>query len=250
MNTAILIDLDFFIRRYKHFHPEFKNYKPQEQATIIAKAIQKHCNKHIRYECDQRVKQAKRRNNALRNASECKPNRLFRIFVYDCPPLERRGVHHPKTGKPIDFSKTDIAIFRRTLHDKIKEMPLTALRLGKLDENNIRWVISNEKKYKNLLRGEITIADINENEFKIDVQQKQVDMKIGIDITWLSLKRLVDQIVLVSGDSDFVPVAKLARKEGITFVLDAMHHKLTPDLLEHIDYLRTPYLESPERLVI
>ena len=69
-------------------------------------------------------------------------------------------------------------------------------------------------------------------------------MKIGIDITWLSLKQLVDKIILISGDSDFVPVAKLARREGIIFVLDAMHHKLKPDLLEHIDFLRTPKLDN------
>ncbi len=39
-------------------------------------------------------------------------------------------------------------------------------------------------------------------------------MKIGIDITWLSLKKLVNAIILISGDSDFVPAAKLARIEG------------------------------------
>ena len=43
-------------------------------------------------------------------------------------------------------------------------------------------------------------------------------MKIGIDITWLSLKRLVKQIILISGDSDFVPASKLARREGIRFI--------------------------------
>jgi uncharacterized LabA/DUF88 family protein len=68
-------------------------------------------------------------------------------------------------------------------------------------------------------------------------------MKIGIDITWLSLKGLVEQIILISGDSDFVPASKLARREGIRFILDAMHHKLKDDLLEHIDLLRTPKLK-------
>ena len=49
--------------------------------------------------------------------------------------------------------------------------------------------------------------------------QKGVDMKIGLDIASLSYKKLVDQIVLISGDSDFVPAAKLARLEGIDFTL-------------------------------
>ena len=37
---------------------------------------------------------------------------------------------------------------------------------------------------------------IDEHEFKLDFQQKQVDMKIGMDITWITLKKLVDQIML------------------------------------------------------
>ena len=58
-------------------------------------------------------------------------------------------MHHPKTNKLIDFSKTDIAVFRNELHKEIRKMPLTALRLGKLDEDNIKWVISDLKNIKN-----------------------------------------------------------------------------------------------------
>lgn len=42
-------------------------------------------------------------------------------------------------------------------------------------------------------------------------KQKGVDMKIGLDIASLAYKKQLDQIILISGDSDFVPVAKLAR---------------------------------------
>ncbi|MFD2722216.1 NYN domain-containing protein [Ignatzschineria indica] len=47
-------------------------------------------------------------------------------------------------------------------------------------------------------------------------------MKIGIDISSLTLKKLVKQIILIAGDADFVPAAKLARREGIDFILDPM----------------------------
>jgi len=40
-------------------------------------------------------------------------------------------------------------------------------------------------------------------------------MRIGLDIASLAYKRQVNQVVLISGDSDFVPAAKLARREGI-----------------------------------
>jgi uncharacterized LabA/DUF88 family protein len=41
------------------------------------------------------------------------------------------------------------------------------------------------------------------------------DMKIGLDIAWIALKKVADILVLVTGDSDFVPVMKFARKEGM-----------------------------------
>lgn len=65
-------------------------------------------------------------------------------------------------------------------------------------------------------------------------------MRIGLDIASLSYKKLVDQIILISGDSDFVPASKLARREGIDFILDAMNMGIEDDLNEHIDGLRSP----------
>ena len=49
----------------------------------------------------------------------------------------------------------------------------------------------------------------------------------------------VDQIILFSGDSDFVPAAKLARREGIDFILDPLWASIKPNLHEHIDGLRS-----------
>lgn len=49
----------------------------------------------------------------------------------------------------------------------------------------------------------------------------------------------MNKIILISGDSDFVPAAKHARREGVFFQLDPMYHDIKEDLLEHIDRLRT-----------
>ena len=70
-------------------------------------------------------------------------------------------------------------------------------------------------------------------------------MKIGLDIASLSYKRLVDQIILIAGDSDFVPAAKHARREGIDFILDPMWHTIKPSLNEHIDGLHTCVAKPP-----
>ncbi len=114
-----------------------------------------------------------------------------------------------------------------------------ALRLGYLDEKNAKWVIRDQKKEKKLFKGEIYITDFTNDDFIYHAKQKGVDIKIGLDIATLALKKLVQKIVLISGDSDFVPAAKLARVEGIIFTLDPMGNPVREDLEEHIDYLTT-----------
>lgn len=71
-------------------------------------------------------------------------------------------------------------------------------------------------------------------------------MKIGVDITSLALKKFVDTTLLFSGDSDFVPAAKLARREGVDFILDPMNANIEPQLFEHIDGLHdvTPHIPT------
>jgi uncharacterized LabA/DUF88 family protein len=54
------------------------------------------------------------------------------------------------------------------------------------------------------------------------IQQKGVDMRAGLDIASLALKRLVAAIVVVSGDADLVPAMKLARREGLRVFLDTL----------------------------
>ncbi|GAA6789956.1 hypothetical protein BTM412_08640 [Helicobacter pylori] len=114
-----------------------------------------------------------------------------------------------------------------------------ALRLGYLDANNARWFIHDQEKEKKLFKGEIYITDFTNDDFIYHAKQKGVDMKIGLDIATLALKKLVQKIVLISGDSDFVPAAKLARVEGIIFTFDPMGNPIREDLEEHIDYLTT-----------
>jgi uncharacterized LabA/DUF88 family protein len=85
--------------------------------------------------------------------------------------------------------------------------------------------------------------DIKESDLFYDVKQKGVDMKIGLDIASLAYKKLVSQIILIAGDSDFVPAAKLARREGIDFILDPMWNPVNQDLHEHVDGISSTFLK-------
>jgi uncharacterized LabA/DUF88 family protein len=159
---------------------------------------------------------------------------LYRILVYDCRPLTRK-THHPITGKLIDFSKSATYQWRNDLHHALVSMRKVALRYGEL-QDGYRWVIRPEPLRK-LLRGSISVTELAEADVRYDFRQKGVDIKIGIDIASLAYKRLVDKIVLVTGDSDFVPAAKLARREGIDVVLNPLGQTVTESLSEHIDGL-------------
>lgn len=111
------------------------------------------------------------------------------------------------------------------------------MRLGRLSDHS-HWRITPEKT-KELLARRLTIDKLTETDVSYDIMQKGVDMRIGLDIASLAFKKQVNQIVLVAGDSDFVPAAKLARREGIDFILDPMWNPINPDLHEHIDGLRS-----------
>ena len=39
----------------------------------------------------------------------------------------------------------------------------------------------------------------------------------------------------MTGDSDFVPAAKLARREGVEFLLDPLWQQVSDELNEHVD---------------
>ena len=60
-------------------------------------------------------------------------------------------------------------------------------------------------------------------------------MRIGLDIASLTLKRQVDVIVLVTGDSDFVAAMKFARREGAQLFLVHLGHGVREALIEHSD---------------
>ncbi len=207
--TAILIDGSYFLKRYRVLK-RLRKLDPVKTADDLFKSCLRYLNqKDEKYD-------------------------LYRIFYYDCLPYDKKQ-HNPVSGKLIDFSKTEQYNFKIAFLEELKKKRKVALRLGVLSDNN-KWIIT-PSKTKELLKGKIKIEDLTENDVKFDLVQKGVDIKIGLDIASMTLKKQVDQIILISGDSDFVPAAKLARREGIDFILDPMWNPIKPHLFEHIDGL-------------
>jgi uncharacterized LabA/DUF88 family protein len=76
------------------------------------------------------------------------------------------------------------------------------------------------------------------DDFKPIFKQKKVDIKIGLDIAWLSIRKIVDRIILVAGDSDFIPAMKLARIEGVLITVVPLLNHINQDMKEHADEIR------------
>ena len=176
------------------------------------------------------------------------PRDLYRIFYYDFPPMTREMVH-PLTHETINYAAMPGTEWALEFHKALTRKRKVALRRGELAESQAHYVLK-QNVMKKLLSGDKQIAELVASDFKIDVKQKGVDMRIGLDVASLAYGRYVDQIILVAGDSDFIPVAKTARRNGIDFILDPMGQYIKPGLAEHVDgietYTNLMYVEQPQ----
>jgi uncharacterized LabA/DUF88 family protein len=81
--------------------------------------------------------------------------------------------------------------------------------------NNFYSVLRHLPKYEVRLGKLICISENGKEVFL----QKQVDMLLTIDLLTLSLKNKITKAIIISGDSDFVPIIKIAKDEGIQVCL-------------------------------
>ena len=210
LKTAILVDGGFYRRRA---YTLWGNKTAEKRAG----ELELYCKLHIRDKHEERM--------------------LYRVFYYDCPPVDKK-IYHPFLKQQIDLGKSELFAWTDIFLKELKQKRKFAIRLGELADSQAFYTIS-PKLIKPLCSGKIKFEDLGKDDFVMDIKQKGVDMRIGLDISSMAYKKQVDQIILISGDSDFVPALKLARREGIDVILDPMQAPVKDNLLEHIDGIRT-----------
>ncbi|MBA4148485.1 MAG: NYN domain-containing protein [Verrucomicrobia bacterium] len=250
---AILIDGGFFIKRLSKLVPPHQC----NSAAAVANSARMLCKRHVQRLTGKRF-----------NTDQSRwLDHVYRLFYYDAHPFDEIA-HHPISNLQIQFAKTPEAIFRNELFAELRKARKFALRLGKVTRED-GWHIKDSQVTKKLLRTRewISVLDaavvqartgraapaltttqadqlakiadawrnLTVDDVRLGLRQKGVDMRIGLDISTLTLKKQVDTIILVTGDSDFVPAAKLARREGIEFILDPLWQSVKDDLHEHVD---------------
>jgi uncharacterized LabA/DUF88 family protein len=225
--TAILVDGAFFLRRFRYAFPDHD----RGSAESVAHGLHLLVNWHLVQRLGPAtVNEILARRHLLEESRE-----FYRVFFYDCSPLTKR-VHTPLGHKSIDFSKSVEAVFRLQLHSEIRKQRKVAVRLGRLNDTS-RWRLT--EKATDRLIADPKNFQATDDDFDIDTKQKGVDMRMGLDVASLAFKGQVDQIVMVAADGDFVPAAKLARREGIDVILDRMgDQRAARDLIDHVDAVR------------
>ena len=223
INAAILIDGGYLLKRLPFVRPDVDATDPDAVAQSVNQLVRGHL---------KRLNDIHQVSNPLQL--------LYRTFYYDARPYEMK-THTPIGKRPIDDARTRQALFRKRFFQVLRSYPNLAVRLGEVrKDRNRSWILKAEPQ-KRLLNGLISIGDLADGDFAPALRQKGVDMRIGLDIASMTLKRQAEVIVLVSGDADFVSAAKLARTEGVQFVLDPLWQDVSPDLLKHIDSLRSGF---------
>ena len=106
------------------------------------------------------------------------------------------------------MKSTDTYKWMTSFHNELANKRKVALRMGSLQERGSSFRIKTKSMNK-LCRKEITVDNLETSDFEPNFVQKGVDMRIGLDIASLAYKEQVNQIVLIAGDSDFIPAASM-----------------------------------------
>lgn len=156
---------------------------------------------------------------------------LYRIFIYTAPPLKQNDIEKELIKRKI--SDEDL--------DKVKEH---------YQQNKLKYdTIFNKAKnfidtialeeYVALRKGILKVGSVCDG--KVTINQKQVDMLIGLDIAQLSYENRVDKIIVLSKDTDMKPAIKVARINGIHTVIGCFEEYqagIPRELKEHVDTIR------------
>ena len=196
---AILIDGGFFLRKLRN------SLKKNPEVEDVVAEIER-----------------------IRSLEMFKGYELLRTYYYDAEPATGK-IRHPTTGLETNLAETAVFSRNKAFLQKLELQPDVSLRLGELSPRGYKltyWAMKEEGFAERPLR---------EGDFTLDIEQKGVDLRIGLDIARLSLRQLVRTIVVVTGDSDFIPAFKFARREGVRVILAHMGHGVKRELRAHTD---------------
>lgn len=160
-------------------------------------------------------------------------NNSFRAYFYDCSPCTAK-TSLPVTNRAFLFDSQPQYQKGLDLLSGISQLDFFAVRLGQLQFSG--WSLK-KKCYTQP-------TPYTDDCFVPNLSQKGVDIKIGLDMAWIGYQNIAKHIVLVTGDSDFIPAIKVARKSGVFVWLYTLAHNVKADLKMNADVSKSDDLRN------
>ena len=157
---------------------------------------------------------------------------LHRIYYYDCSPCTAKS-STPVTNHAFLFEKTTQYSYGKQLLSDIKKLDFFAVREGTLQFSG--WKLKKSAYNK---------TPLDDEDFEPELHQKGVDIKIGLDLAWISYNKIAEHVIFVTGDSDFIPAIKTARRNGIFIYLATLNHMVRPELPDNCDVACTDSIKT------
>jgi len=171
----------------------------------------------------------------LQAIPEVEQYELLRIYYYDAGPSSE-AIARPVSGNTYNLADTERFKNSQSLLDNLVMKPNMALRLGRVALGFNHWRLK-AKVAAALIQAQRPLTD---DDFEIDITQKGVDMRIGMDMARLALRQMVRAVIVVTGDADFVPAFKYVRREGVKVILEPLGAGGRRELREHADVVLKP----------
>ncbi len=146
---------------------------------------------------------------------------IYRVFYYDAP--RYKGT----VNRPISEREWKFQANNRWL-EQIGKRDYFAVRLGKLTFRG--W------KLKRIPENGESLTD---DHFSPDLQQKGVDMRIGLDIASLKEHGVVSRFIMLAFDADLIPAMKVGRRAGMQAVaIELPKQTISREFRAHVDFTR------------
>ncbi len=151
----------------------------------------------------------------------------YRAYFYDCRPCDGETTP-PVSHAKYFFEKQPQFKEGNQLLDEISNLDFFAVREGTLQFSG--WLLRKKSYQKK--------SPYEDSDYSPNLSQKGVDIKIGLDIAWISYAKTFEKLILVSADSDFVPAIKVARRNGIPVYLFTLAHGVNSKLVKNADIVK------------
>lgn len=168
----------------------------------------------------------------LFNKFNLKSDDLHRMYYYDCEPCNAK-TSTPVTNHAFLFEKTPQYKYGIQLLSDIKKLDFFAVREGTLQFSG--WKLKKSSYNK---------TPLTDEDFEPELHQKGVDIKIGLDLAWISYNHIAERVIFVTGDSDFIPAIKTARRNGIFVYLVTLNHMVRSELPDNCDVCNSDGIKS------